>query len=69
MGFAKYHEDNMKIWEERNRYKDRQRMPVSINQSRTEHGKSIRNQVATISAQSTTKHSDNTVYCSVPHRF
>ena len=67
MGFAKYHEDNMEMWEERNRDK---RMPIYVSSSQSGVNSSMRNRIAEISAQGmTVKYSGSTVSHTMPHRF
>ena len=66
MGFAKYHEDNMEMWEERNRDK---RMPIYVSSAQSGVNSSLRNRIAEISAQGmTVQYSGSAVYHTMPHR-
>ena len=69
MGFAKYHEDNVEMWTERQR--DR-RVPVYVGTSRIEMNSTLNKNDLRIPTQNLTahtQHSDSTVYRTVPHRF
>ena len=68
MGFAKYHEDNNEIWEERNR--DRRLPSVYANSSQLGSNNTIRNRIAEITAQGITRSQhNNTNYRVNPSRI
>jgi hypothetical protein len=67
MGFAKYHEDNMEMWEERNQNRQ---IPIYVSSSQSGANISMRNRIAEISAQGmTVQYSGSAVSRTIPHRF
>jgi|GEM_PF-5808649 len=67
MGFAKYHEDNAEMWEERNR--DRRPQPVRTNPTAQKKTEQSHDKSACFRGQSTVRPKQNrhTVYLAVPN--